>query len=133
MEIAELLFNEISVLFLMMGLGFLLVKTKVLKAADSRVLSMVLIWLIGPAVVLRSFQIDFTPEVRDRFLVAVCTAIAVNLVLMFITWGYGRLFGLDAVERSSIMYANAGNLVIPLVTAILGEEWVIYASAFMCV
>ena len=133
MEIAELLLNEISVLFLMMGLGFLLVKTKVLKAADSRVLSMVLIWLIGPAVVLRSFQIDFTPEVRDRFLVAVCTAIAVNLVLMFITWGYGRLFGLDAVERSSIMYANAGNLVIPLVTAILGEEWVIYASAFMCV
>ncbi len=133
MEIAGLLFNEIAVLFLIMGLGFLLVKTKILKTADSRILSMVLIWLIGPAVVLRSFQIDFTPDVRDRFLLAVCVAVAINLVLMLITWGYGKIFRLDAVERTSIMYANAGNLVIPLVTAILGDEWVIYASAFMCV
>ena len=133
MEIAGLLFNEIAVLVLIMGLGFLLVKTKVLKSTDSRILSMVLIWLINPAVVLKAFQIDFTPEVRDRFLLAVGVAVAVNLLLMLITWGYGKLLKLDAVERTSIMYANAGNLVIPLVSAILGDEWVIYASAFMCV
>ena len=133
MEIAGLLFNEIAVLFLIMGLGFLLVKAKVLQSADSRILSMVLIWLINPAVVLKAFQIDFTPDVRDRFLLAVIVAVAVNLILMFVTWGYGRLLKLDAVERASVMYANAGNLVIPLVSAILGDEWVIYASAFMCV
>ena len=125
--------NEIAVLFLMMSLGFLLVKTKMVKSEDSRVLSMVLIWIIQPAVIIRSFQIDFTPDVRDRFLLAVVVAVAVNLILVPITWGYKKLFKLDAVERSSIMYANAGNLVIPLVTVILGEEWVIYASAFMCV
>jgi predicted permease len=96
-------------------------------------LSMVLVWLINPAVVLKAFQIDFTPEVRDRFLLAAGVAVAVNLLLMLITWGYGKLLKLDAVERTSIMYANAGNLVIPLVSAILGDEWVIYASAFMCV
>ncbi len=28
------------------------------------------------------------------------------------------------------MYSNAGNLVIPLVSAMLGKEWVIYTSAF---
>ena len=133
MEIAGLLFNEIAVLFLIMGLGFLLVKAGVLKSADSRTISLVLIWLINPAVVLKSFQIDFTPEVRDQFLLAVGVAVAINLILMLITWGYGKLFRLDAVERTSIMYANAGNLVIPLVSAILGSEWVIYASAFMCV
>ncbi len=133
MEIAGLLFNEIAVLFLSMGLGFLLVKAKVLQSADSRILSMVLIWLINPAVVLKAFQIDFTPDVRDRFLLAVIVAVAVNAILMFVTWGYGRLLKLDAVERASVMYANAGNLVIPLVSAILGDEWVIYASAFMCV
>ncbi len=96
-------------------------------------LSMVLVWLINPAVVLKAFQIDFTPEVRDRFLLAAGVAVAVNLLLMLITWGYGKLLKLDAVERASVMYANAGNLVIPLVSAILGGDWVIYASAFMCV
>ena len=133
MEVAALLFDEIAVLFLIMGLGFLLVKTGVLKSADSRTLSMVIIWLINPAVVLRSFQIDFTPEVRDRFLLAVGVAVAVNLLLMLIAAVFGKLLRLDAVERASVMYANAGNLVIPLVSAILGDEWVIYASAFMCV
>ena len=133
MEIAGLLLGEIAVLFLIMGLGFLLVKSKTVKSGDSRVLSMVLIWVIQPAVILRSFQIDFTPEVRDRFLLAAAVALAVNLILIPLTGGFGKLFRLDAVERTSLMYANAGNLVIPLVTVILGEEWVIYASAFMCV
>ena len=35
--------------------------------------------------------------------------------------------------KASLIYSNAGNLIIPLVTAVLGEEWVIYASAFLCV
>ena len=133
MEIAGLLLGEIAVLFLIMGLGFLLVKSKTVKGADSRVLSMVLIWIIQPAVILRAFQIDFTPDVRDRFLLAVGVALAVNLILIPLTGGFVKLFKLDAVEHTSIMYSNAGNLVIPLVTVILGEEWVIYASAFMCV
>ncbi len=133
MNIAGLLFSQISVLFLIMGLGFLLVKTKTVKGEDSRVLSMALIWLIQPAVIIKAFQIDFTPEVRDRFLLAAAVAVAVNLILVPVSGGFGKLFKLDAVERASIMYSNAGNLVIPLVTVILGEEWVIYASAFMCV
>lgn len=133
MEIAGLLLGEIAVLFLIMGLGFLLVKSKTVKGADSRVLSMVLIWIIQPAVILRAFQIDFTPDVRDRFLLAAGVALAVNLILIPLTGGFVKLFKLDAVEHTSIMYSNAGNLVIPLVTVILGEEWVIYASAFMCV
>ena len=85
METAGLLLNEIAVLFLMMSLGFLLVKTKMVKSEDSRVLSMVLIWIIQPAVIIRSFQIDFTPDVRDRFLLAVVVAVAVNLILVPIT------------------------------------------------
>ena len=133
MEIAGLLFQEIAALFLIMALGFVLVKARVLKSENSRILSMVVIYLIQPAVILNAFQIDFTPQVRDGFLIAAGTAVAVNLVLALLTGGWGRLFRLDGVERSSIMYANAGNLVIPLVTAILGPEWVIYASAFMCV
>ena len=37
------------------------------------------------------------------------------------------------VEKESIIYSNSGNLVIPLVTVVLGEKWVIYASAFLSV
>jgi hypothetical protein len=44
-----------------------------------------------------------------------------------------RFAHLDVVEADSVIYSNAGNLVIPLVASVLGEEWVIYASAFVSV
>ncbi len=133
MSIAGSLLTQITVLFLIMALGMLLVKLRIVRSEDSRILSMVTIYIIQPCVIIRAFQIEFTREIRDGFLLAVGAAVAINLILMLLTWGYGKLFRLDAVERTSIMYANTGNLIIPLVTAILGGEWVIYASAFMCV
>ena len=45
----------------------------------------------------------------------------------------GRLLKLNEVERMSVYYSNAGNLIIPLVTFILGEEWVLYACVYMSI
>ena len=100
---------------------------------DSRVLSIMAIYIIAPCVIIRSFQIDFTPEVRNGFLMTVAAAVLINVCLLFLTGLYQKIFRLDAVERASVMYANTGNLVIPLVMSIFGDEWVVYASAAMCV
>ena len=48
--IALLLMQQIAVLFLIMGLGFLIVKLGIVKTEDSRVLSMVTIYLVLPCV-----------------------------------------------------------------------------------
>lgn len=37
------------------------------------------------------------------------------------------------MEQASLIYTNSGNLIIPLVTAVLGPEWVIYCSMFQLV
>ncbi|MBQ9612579.1 MAG: AEC family transporter, partial [Lachnospiraceae bacterium] len=42
-------------------------------------------------------------------------------------------FHFTNIEKASLIYSNAGNLIIPLVTAILGSEWLIYSSAFLVV
>ena len=135
MEIAGDLLRQMAVLFIMMGLGFLLVKSGMLKSSDSRALSVVAVMLINPAAVLRAFQIDFTDEVRDGFLLAIGAAVLIHVLLFGITWVYGRFIRLTPVEKASVMYSNAGNIIIPLVSglAFLGERYVIYASAFMCV
>ena len=31
------------------------------------------------------------------------------------------------------MYSNAGNLIIPIVSFVLGEEWVVFSTAFLTV
>ncbi len=131
--IAWLLLQQILVLFLMMGAGFLLVRLGLLEASASRPLSVITLYLVVPCVIINAFQIDYTDEIRDGFLAAVLAAVLIHVVLFVLCAVFGRILNLNAVEKASLIYSNAGNLIIPLVVAVLGREWVIYASAFLCV
>lgn len=131
--IALLLMKQIVSLFLMMGCGFILVKTGLLKASDSRILSILSIYLTMPCVIIHSFQIEYTPQIRDGFLLAMLAGFLIHTLLLILIPLLGKLFRMERIEMASLTYSNSGNLIIPLVTAILGEEWVIYASAFLCV
>ena len=44
-----------------------------------------------------------------------------------------NILHLDAIERATVIYSNAGILVIPLVQELLGQEYVIYSSAYIAV
>ena len=127
-----LLFRQIASLFLMVAAGFLVVKLKILSAKDSRVLSLLCIYIVVPCVIVNSFQLELTDSVRNNFLLAVGAALLVHVVILLAGFLL-KAMKLDAVGRGSVMYSNSGNLVIPLVSAVLGPEWVIYSSAYMCV
>lgn len=131
--IAYLLAQQITQLFIIMFLGFLLVKMKLLSSKDSKTLSILIVYIICPCTILNAFQIEYSAEKAGNFLLAICSAIIIHALLFVIIAVMNRFFHFRRIEKASIMYSNAGNLIIPLVTAILGEEWVIYASAFMVV
>ena len=40
---------------------------------------------------------------------------------------------MNEVETTSIYYSNTGNLIVPIVTYVLGEKWVLYGCVGMCV
>ena len=62
--ISILLVREIAQLFLIMILGYLLVKLRILKTEESIVLSKLSLYLVMPAVILSAFQVDFKPEIQ---------------------------------------------------------------------
>lgn len=128
-----ILIEKIVSLFFVMLLGVLLVRSHILKADDSRTLSTLCIYLIMPCVILEAFQVDYTEEIRNGLMLAVVAALLIHILWFGLVQIVGHMFQLDAVEKTSIMYSNAGNLIIPLVTAMLGQEWVIYSSAFVSV
>lgn len=70
--IALLLMQQIAVLFLIMGLGFLIVKLGIVKTEDSRVLSMVTIYLVLPCVTIHAFQIEYSTKIRNGFFACRC-------------------------------------------------------------
>lgn len=133
MMISILLAQQIAQLFLMILMGFLIVKAGLLKDEDSKVLSKIVLYLIIPCVILNAFQVDYTPETVRGLLVAFAASLLMQVVLLFAVSALGRVFHLDAVEITSVYYSNSGNLIVPLVTAVLGAEWVLYSCVYMSV
>lgn len=133
MQISLLLAHEIAQLFLILLAGFVLVRAGLLRAADSKVLSVILVYLVIPCVIIDAFQIEDTPAIRAGLAVSFAAAAAIHLLFLVLTGLLRRFLGLDAIERATAIYSNAGALVIPLVQALLGQEYVIYSCAFIIV
>jgi len=131
--IALLLVQKIISLFIIMFLGGALVRFKVLSSKDSRTLSVIALYLLTPAVIISSYQVDFTGEVLSGLGIAVLASVIIHIILILINRFALVPLGFDPVEQTTILYSNAGNLIIPLVSSMLGDEWVIYTSAFMAV
>lgn len=131
--ISLLLMKQIAELFLVIIMGFVLVKTHLLKAEDSKSLSIVVLYVIMPCVIINAFQVKYTESIRNGLILAFAAAILIHIVLLILAKILEGIFHLDAVEKASMIYSNAGNLIIPIVTSVLGKEWVIYSSAFISV
>ncbi len=76
--IALILIRKIISLFLIILMGTILVKTKVLKTQDSKSISTVALYLVTPCSILNAFQVDYTTEIRDGLLLALFTAVVIH-------------------------------------------------------
>lgn len=127
------LIKKIAELFLILFATAALVKTGVFRADYSKVLSRISLYFVTPCVVFNSFQKELTPEVQQGFLTAAGFAAAFQLIFFLVAAVLRRAWKATEVERASIVFTNAGNLVIPLVAYVLGQDWVIYVSAYILV
>ncbi|MFR4399431.1 MAG: AEC family transporter [Anaerobutyricum soehngenii] len=133
MLISLLLMNQIIQLFIMIFMGFIIVKAKLLKAEDSKILSVIVLYLVIPCVIINAFQVDYTPQTVKGLLIALAGSVMTQVILLIVVSILGRVFHLNEVEVASIYYSNSGNLIVPIVTFILGKEWVLYGCVFMSV
>ena len=60
-------------------------------------------------------------------------AVGMHVVFLLLNALFRKSLKLDAVEQVNIIYSNAAALVIPIVQALLGEEYVVYSCAFVIV
>ena len=78
MQISILLAQQIAQLFLILIMGYAVVKAGLLKASDSKVLSVVMVYLVTPCVIINAFQINDTPEIRKGLLYSMAIAAAIH-------------------------------------------------------
>jgi len=131
--LAITLLYKIVQLFVFMVLGFVLVRAKVIKSSDSTVLSKISLYLLMPSAIINAFDFEITNEIAKGIGLSFLAAIVLHTVYILLDKIYCKVLNAGSVERASAMYSNAGNLIIPIVTFVLGEEWVLYSTAFLSV
>ena len=133
MHISMLLMEQIAELFIMIFMGVAIVKAGIVKDEESKVLSKIVLYLVIPCVIVNAFQVDYTAQTVKGLMIAFVASVILQIILLIIVAVMGKVLSLNEVEVASVYYSNSGNLIVPIVTFILGKEWVLYGCVFMSV
>lgn len=129
----SVLIAKIVTFFIIMTAGFALVKFKVVKRQDIEGLARITLYLIIPCVILRAFNTELTPTIRNGMIFSAGIAVLIHLFFFALIPLMRKGLRFNEVELLSVIYPNSANLSIPLIAATLGWEYVIYASSYILV
>lgn len=131
MEISILLIEQICSLVLMGLAGYWLRRSGLMSHEASMGLTVACVYICMPCTLFESFQTDITSERMAGFVYAVLAVTAIQIVFFLVMWIVKRIFSFSVIESTSIIYSNAGNLIIPLVTGVFGSEYIFYTGAYL--
>ena len=127
--------QQVLILFILICVGFVSSKTKLLKGEAIPSINNLLLYIITPAVIIESFSREYNPEL----LISLGKAALASLVVHVINIAGAILLVRDkskareAVLRFGTVFSNCGFMAIPLQSALLGAEGIFYCAAFIAV
>ncbi|MCD7833323.1 MAG: AEC family transporter [Lachnospiraceae bacterium] len=131
----SIIITQISKMLLILLVGVLCYRLKLIDDHANKGLANLLLMVVNPIVAVTALQTDYSPELVTGLLISYGLAIVTHLFMILISGLCIREDGNDncAVERFSATYSNCGFIGIPLVQSILGNEGVLYLTAYMTV
>lgn len=131
----QIVLQQILILFMMIGIGYLSAQYKVVDGQLARPLTNLILMVMTPAVIITAFQVSAKDLEVGNMLIAAVTA-----VLVFLVGGLMAhlVFHREPVSRQgmlifSAVFYNAGFFGLPLVKAVLGDLGAAYTSIFVAV
>jgi len=129
MNIGLILLAQISIMFLLVLIGFLLFKARFISQQGTKELGSILLYVIMPCVILKALTAESTIAHLKEFKIAFLISFFVLLLSMIIA---RIIFGKKyKIEHFGAAFSNAGFIGIPLVQATLGNAAVLYIIPFI--
>lgn len=127
--------QQVLTLFILLALGFVLGKAKVITKEGSTGLVNLVMYIVTPAMNIYAFQQPYVKEDMRNFCI-VGAAAAVSILVLAVL---GRLFIHDKdpdrcrTLRFALQFTNCGYMGYPLLNAIIGPRAVFFGSAYVAV
>ena len=126
--------KKIIEMFIILLVGALIYKVKIIDDVSTKHLSNVLLMLVSPLLIVQSYQIDFNKELLYGLLWALLASFLTFLFMIIVS---EFLFHGDrnrsSVEKIAVSYSNSGFIGIPLISGVLGDKGVFYMTAYITI
>lgn len=136
MELAILSANQVFIMFLLVSIGFICFKIKIIDDVGTAQMTDVLLKIVFPSVILAAFTVTPTEEKLKKFLIALVLTFISHILGIIVSYIFIRKKHDESnteIERFSVIYTNNGFMGIPLIGTLLGEQGIFYATAFVCI
>lgn len=126
MDSAIILAQKILEMLIYLGIGFFLVKIKLLRTKDSRVLSGIALYVLNPCMMIVVFQNSLESFPVAELGVGLILAVIMHFLFLLIAFLMKRGLGATTVETNSVIYTNCINLLLPVASPVIGAENTVY-------
>lgn len=134
MELSLKVVNQVSIIVLLMAVGFFCHKIGMLTQQGTKQLTNLILHVVTPALILSCYQTEFSAEKAWNLLFAFILAL-VSIGLGVLVSNLLRILLKDKnsqiIGRLCVAYSNCGFMALPLVESITGSEGLFYGSAFV--
>lgn len=127
--------HQIITLYLLMVVGFVLGKAKLLDDRGSVALSTLVMYVVSPCMLVVAFQRPLESEGLHAFGIVALVALVLHVIFIAASYLFVRDGNLPRQRalRFATVFSNSGFMGYPLMAALLGSIGVFYGSAYIIV
>ena len=126
-----LIFSKVSVIFLLILVGFFLSKRRILSSEGQRELTSLLLYVLLPCTLIKSFDIEYSYDILTRGLKMSFFMFGIYIIsyflARFISGKYGEPENRKDIHVLSMILPNVGFMGYPIINALIGPDAIIYA------
>lgn len=128
-------FMQVVILMILMALGFILSKAKVVDDNGIKSITEVVLLFVTPSVIIKSFIRKFDLETLNSLLFSFLVAILVHILFIVLSMLLVRSKDVTSkkVMQFSVIFSNCGFMSLPLQQSLLGDDGVFYCSAYITI
>ncbi len=127
--------QQVLVLFVLIGVGFLCGKKGILTDHSSKHITDIVLYIVTPCVMVSAFQRKFSMELVGNIIIGVifsAVILAISILIAKITF-HDKNKADNSVYKFATIFSNCGFMSLPLQKAILGDNGWFYGSIFIAV
>ena len=125
--------QQVLILFLLIGVGFLCGRFRMLNENAVKCLADIVLYVVTPCIIVRSFIRPYDPAMLGGLLASLLAAF--GTMGLFIAAAHLIFRGKDEARRRvlrfGVVFSNCGYMAFPLQEALLGDTGVFYGSAYV--